>query len=317
MNKVLAILVLSATLSLSAASTLTFNEFWSLADINEYMDELIQDFPALFSREQYGTTSEGRRVEAFVIRRGAPKPTIVVECGISPREWLSTMTAMYIIHELVEHDYEFDDILNAIDIVVVPVSNPDGYVFSHTTDRNWNKNRRAVSASCFGADINRNFQYQFLSTGDPCGENFSGPFFFSEAESQSIRDVLLAHQSRVIMFVSVRGGGQRIIIPYNYLGVPSTVNEARQRNVAGQVAAALNSANGRIYTVGVGGILNGVQSGTPIDFAYELRNIPMSFELRLPSGTGAPWVIPEAQLNALLREAFRGFVAFANAAVAM
>jgi Zinc carboxypeptidase len=34
------------------------------------------------------------------------------------------MTAMYIIHELVEHDYEFPDILDQVDIVVVPVANP-------------------------------------------------------------------------------------------------------------------------------------------------------------------------------------------------
>jgi hypothetical protein len=34
------------------------------------------------------------------------------------------MTAMYIIHEIVEHDYDFPDILDNIDIVLVPVANP-------------------------------------------------------------------------------------------------------------------------------------------------------------------------------------------------
>lgn len=76
------------------------------------------------------------------------------------------MTAMYIVHEIVEHDYEFEDILSKVDIVLIPVANPDGFVYTHTTDRNWNKNRRAVSSNCFGTDLNRNFQYHFTSSGD-------------------------------------------------------------------------------------------------------------------------------------------------------
>lgn len=76
------------------------------------------------------------------------------------------MSALYFIHELVEHDYEFEDILDRVDLVFIPVANPDGYVYSHHTDRFWNKNRRPVSASCNGVDLNRNFQYAFHATSD-------------------------------------------------------------------------------------------------------------------------------------------------------
>lgn len=45
----------------------------------------MEDFPDLASIEEYGTTTEGRRVKAFVIRRGQPKRTIVIEAGLRPR----------------------------------------------------------------------------------------------------------------------------------------------------------------------------------------------------------------------------------------
>lgn len=49
------------------------------------MEDLVVDFPNLASIEEYGTTSEGRTVKAFVIRKGAPKPTVVIEAGLRPR----------------------------------------------------------------------------------------------------------------------------------------------------------------------------------------------------------------------------------------
>jgi hypothetical protein len=42
----------------------------------------------------------------------------------------------------------------------------DGYVYTHTTDRLWNKNRRDVGSNCFGVDVNANFHYQFTRTND-------------------------------------------------------------------------------------------------------------------------------------------------------
>ena len=42
--------------------------------------------------------------------------------------------------------------------VFVPVFNPDGYEYSHTTDRLWRKTRtNFTSSECLGADPNRNW----------------------------------------------------------------------------------------------------------------------------------------------------------------
>lgn len=77
------------------------------------------------------------------------------------------MAAVYFIHEIVEHSYEFENILDAVEFVVIPVANPDGYVYTFQTDRQWNKNRQTTSnPACPGVDVNANFRHAFLSGSD-------------------------------------------------------------------------------------------------------------------------------------------------------
>lgn len=93
------------------------------------MRESVQEHPDLAHIEQYGVTAQGRPIEAFVIRQGTTlKPTIVIEAGLRAREWLSTMSAMYFLHEIAAHAYEFEDILDNLDLVIIPVANP-GQIF--------------------------------------------------------------------------------------------------------------------------------------------------------------------------------------------
>ena len=79
-----------------------------------------------------------------------------------------------IIRELVE-DYDNNrDIVDHLDVYIMPVANPDGYVYSRTTDRMWRKTRSG-SGSCIGVDPNRNWGYKWGGQGasrDPCRETY-------------------------------------------------------------------------------------------------------------------------------------------------
>jgi hypothetical protein len=117
------------------------------------------------------------------------------------------------------------------------------------------------------------------------------------------------------MYLSIQGGGQQIAYPYNYSPVPSS-NEAKLYNIANLAAAAIKAKNSaRIYPIGIGGVLNGVESGTPIDYAYELKQIPLSFVLRLPKGATNSYDVPANQIQGIISEAFEGFLVFARNAV--
>lgn len=59
-----------------------------------------------------------------------------MDATMHAREWVTTPVALYSIHRLVEdlraEDY---DLMENIDWIVLPIVNPDGYVYTHTAVR--------------------------------------------------------------------------------------------------------------------------------------------------------------------------------------
>lgn len=98
------------------------------------------------------------------------------------REWITSKTTEYIAYTLLTKyasDAAIKAVVDKFDFYITPVVNPDGFVYSQTTDRLWRKNRQTVSGnSCVGRDINRNWPYQWSATGgastDPCSETYKG-----------------------------------------------------------------------------------------------------------------------------------------------
>lgn len=60
------------------------------------------------------------------------KSTILIDGGIHGREWMSVATAVYCIHELIEHFEKNRSMLEKLDFIIVPIINVDGYEYSHT-----------------------------------------------------------------------------------------------------------------------------------------------------------------------------------------
>lgn len=58
------------------------------------------------------------------------KPIVFFEAAIHAREWIAPMTAVYLIEQLVVN-YHLHSELQSIDIIILPVTNPDGYEYSH------------------------------------------------------------------------------------------------------------------------------------------------------------------------------------------
>lgn len=55
------------------------------------------------------------------------------------REWIGPAVATFILSQLVKKDSP--KLLEMSDWAILPVVNPDGYEYSHTTDRLWRKTR--------------------------------------------------------------------------------------------------------------------------------------------------------------------------------
>lgn len=121
--------------------------------------------------------------------------------GIHAREWITPAAAMYILHEILASLEAKNSTFSGLDYYVVPMMNPDGYEFSHTTDRYWRKNRSLNNGSyCVGTDLNRNWGYKWggrESTSDPCSPDYRGQFAFSESESASASKYMLKKRTQI------------------------------------------------------------------------------------------------------------------------
>jgi murein tripeptide amidase MpaA len=76
------------------------------------------------------------------------------------REWVAAATTTYLAHALVANHTEPNSLYNLLthfDFHIIPIPNPDGYIYTWETDRYWYKNRQVTSpyAKCVGLDMNR------------------------------------------------------------------------------------------------------------------------------------------------------------------
>lgn len=106
--------------------------------INVYLDELAKRHPDTVKVKSIGKSSEGRDMKIIHISTATNesakgRPAIWIDAGIHAREWIAPATALYIIHQLVENASHTADLTRDVDWYILPVMNPDGYEFSHTT----------------------------------------------------------------------------------------------------------------------------------------------------------------------------------------
>jgi murein tripeptide amidase MpaA len=119
---------------------------------------------------------------------------LFIESTIHAREWITPATTTYIINQLLtSNDPNVQEIANYVDWYIIPIGrrhicsifciifsqfanfsvNPDGYVHTWTSNRNWRKTRSAVSTLCFGVDGNRNFAFNWLTPDETGNEGGS------------------------------------------------------------------------------------------------------------------------------------------------
>lgn len=114
-----------------------WDRYWSLEEIYDYMDELADEYPDITEIEVMGGTAEGRQIRGIRVTNEEhlgqeTLPVIFLTAGASARDWIATMAALNVIHELVEHYEDFGPIVDNLEWFIIPVANPDGYEFSRT-----------------------------------------------------------------------------------------------------------------------------------------------------------------------------------------
>lgn len=176
------------------------------------------------------------------ISNGNPRnKAIWIDGGIHAREWISPASVTYFVNDLIEKWDDQPAHIRNVNWYVLPVHNPDGYEYSHRSDRLWRKNRGGAG-SCFGVDLNRNYGYKWGGKGtsrNPCQEIFAGRAGFSEPETAAVKRFFDSNQGKFSAFLTFHSYGQYILHPWGYDDVVPP--DYKDLDRVGKEAAAVSS----------------------------------------------------------------------------
>nr|XP_046249653.1 carboxypeptidase A1-like [Scatophagus argus] len=283
-----------------------YANYHTLSEINSFQDMLVAENPNMVSKIVIGKSYEGRPLNVLKFSTGGTnRPAIWIDTGIHSREWVTQASGTWFAKKIVT-DYGRDPaltaILNKMDILLEIVTNPDGYAYTHSSNRMWRKTRKPnPGSSCVGVDPNRNWDAGFGGPGassSPCSETYRGPSANSESEVKSIVDFVKSH-GNIKAFVSIHSYSQMLLYPYGYTTTP-VKDQAELHNLAQKAITDLASMYGTRYRFG--SIINTIYqaSGGTIDWTYNQGiKYSYSFELRDTGRYGfilpANQIIPTAQ----------------------
>jgi hypothetical protein len=109
---------------------------------------------------------------------------------------------------------QVQSVLQGLDLVLVPLVNPDGRAFSQGMGESWRKNRRkpAQRDGPFGVDLNRNFDFRFdLADANESSRLYRGPSAFSEPETRNVKALVEQHEPN--WFADLHSGARCIVYP--------------------------------------------------------------------------------------------------------
>lgn len=202
---------------------LSLEEYPSYDDVMQYLDRLALAYPDRLQLQDVGRSFEGRELRTAKITNGVegpPKKVIFMDAALHAREWLTPITALYAIHQLVVEARDNADLLVNTDWVILPLANPDGYEYSLYEDNWWRNTRKPNVGNCYGTNLNRNFELGwgegFPELKDPCDENYAGTEAFSESEARAVRDIMrsLVDRQQAFMYLSLHTANRSIFYPW-------------------------------------------------------------------------------------------------------
>lgn len=295
-----------------------FDAYQNFASVRAHVAALEAQRPDLAQRITIGQSVQNRPIELLRITGpgdATGRPGILVHGGQHAREWITVAVAQYLADRLVtsyDTDPQVRNLVDRVEWFILPVMNPDGYVYTWTNNRLWRKNRRQNSNGSFGVDLNRNWGYEWGgpgSSGAPNQETYRGPSPFSEPETQAVRDFLLA-RPEVVGYFDLHSYSQLLMWPWGYTSnrCPDHPQFLELGERMMQISMAVHGVRyvpGPIYTTIY------PASGGSVDWVYGTTGaLAMTYELR-DTGTFG-FLLPAEQIVPTSEEIFPALMHYAD-----
>ena len=318
-------------------------QYLTFEELESWLESVADDYPNHTELKEISRTENDRRILGLHVgdkNNDSDKKKIFMECGIHAREWISPATCRYMIDQVLQAasdptfevkdslPYDAEDLRSLLDFnwYIIVSMNPDGYAYTHSSDRMWRKNRTVNQGSnCIGVDLNRQFPVGHLTTGgsaNPCSSTYAGTAPLNQQESAAwdswIQEIMSYGGGDVVAALSVHSYSQLVMPPYatgkkenERPNNPPTIESLM--NISNKIGNAIHDTHGVQYTVGQSRDVVGYScGGTTADYGYDDLKIPytMTFELR-DTGTYG-FLLPADQIEPTAEEIINSLIALCN-----
>lgn len=277
-----------------------YKKYHTYEDFLERWNTLTKTYSDYVSLETIGSTHEGRDIHMFRLgSTSAEKPVrILMNAMQHAREWITPMSVLFTVESLAAQAYKAKAWMYDLEILIVPITNPDGYVHTHTTDRMWRKNRNSrdsCQGEASGVDLNRNWGTDFAggesTSSDPCSDIFTGPEAFSELETQALKK-LFEEIEGIKAHIDVHSFSQLVLGRWSYSDkTPPNVEEV---DAVGNLLNDKLSSGGKTYSYARGKTdLIYLASGVMPDWVTDAHGVlSYTYELRPKSMWEGGFMLP-------------------------
>jgi len=283
-----------------------FDNYRRYQDIVTEIKTLASRFPNLSKFvPSIGKSVEGRDIPAIhLCSAGFENQTaqrIFFMGGQHAREWIGPATVMYLISQFLElygSDPVVTHLLDNVEFVIIPLSNPDGYEYAHTNERLWRKNRRKNTGGSFGVDLNRNWNEHWGgsgSSGVPTSDTYRGTAPFSEPESLAISNYITKNNANLNIMAAIdfHSYSQLVMRPYGWT-TAKCPDEVALKIIGDGVAYEIEDQSGYMYS-SIRSIDLYITTGTASDWYYQ-EEIWGAYTIELRDTGKYGFVLPPAQI---------------------
>ncbi|HLG40421.1 MAG TPA: M14 family zinc carboxypeptidase [Chitinophagaceae bacterium] len=274
----------------------TFGGYYSFAQMETAMDNLVAAYPALAQKTSLGLSQEGRDIWCIKISDNVATDELnepeVLYMGVQhAREAIGGSNMIFFMQYLCENyatDTRVQKLVDNREVFIIPCFNPDGWEYNRLNGgagSGWRKNRRNNGGGDWGVDLNRNWGIDWSNcsapiigspsscgSSDPGSDTYYGPSAFSEPETQAVRD--FTYTRNFVAMIDQHSYGPYYSLPFGRPSLPSNIMAPLDQKFYDYVSSAM-------------GNYNGMRSGnSPQALGYEVAGGVKDWMLKGNIGTG-------------------------------
>ncbi|CAH0050356.1 unnamed protein product [Clonostachys solani] len=303
-----------------------FASYHNYTDHVAYFNDLQKRFPDNSEIVSSGKSYEGRDIFGIHLygKAGPGKPAVLYHGTVHAREWIAAPVVEYITLQLINGYSKNDTIvttaLDKYDFWIFPFVNPDGFVYSQTSDRLWRKNRQpappnATNPSCYGRDINRNWEFGWDTnprgaSTNPCSQTYRGEAPSDTPENKGLDKLVrrLRDASGIKLFIDWHSYGQYILSPFGNKETLYAPELGKWTKAASVVSEAIrdSSPNRTTYTFGPSGAVLYATTGAAPDHVYSIGGADFSYTVELRDLGDYGFVLPPELILPTAKEQWAG-----------